>query len=115
MPVKIAFTGPAKYCGYAVNREDINDAAVKAGFIVRDKVDSQVDMLVASRTDTVKAINAAKTGIDVVTYQQFGDILHSLGVVIVASGKPVNPYTDVDVDSLIPDFTVGSTNYGDLL
>jgi hypothetical protein len=54
-----------------------------------------VSLLVASRTDTVKAKSAAASGIDVVDYPAFIALLETLGVTVVRSGEAPNTYTDL--------------------
>lgn len=109
----VVFTGPAKFNGEPVVRSDLTSAAVKAGYVVRDKVDAQTNLLVASRTDTVKAKAAEAMGITVIDYQMFGVILQQAGQPILKSGEKPNPYVDVDLDDHVPDFT--QIDYGSLL
>lgn len=109
----VVFTGPAKFNGEVVLRADLTAAAVKAGYTVRDKVDGTVQLLVASRTDTVKAAHAKKMGVQVIDYQLFGVMLQQAGSPILKSGMPPNKYTDVDLNDHVPDFTM--IDYGSLL
>lgn len=109
--MQVVFTGPAKINGQHVLRVDITDAASKAGCVIRGKIEPGVDVLVASRDDTVKAKNAAKLGVEVMTYDEFAGILGKLGVAIVCSGAEPDPY--VDLDHHVPDFT--NDTYGNLL
>ena len=113
MTKKVVFTGPAKFNGEPVVRADLTAAAVKAGYVVRGKVDGLTDLLVASRDDTQKAQAAAAMGITVIDYQLFGVILQQAGCPILKSGEAPNPYVDVDLDDHVPDFTM--IDYGSLL
>ena len=107
--MNVVFTGPAFDSeGKSVLRADLTYACiVKGNLTVQDGIQADTNALVASRTDTVKAMNAAKRGIAVLTYQEF--IANFLrGVEIKKGGKP-NKYTDqIDLDLLVPDFTDGS-------
>ena len=106
--MKVVFTGPAYDSdGKSVLRADLTYACiVKGNLTVQPAVQGDTNALVASRTDTVKALNAAKRGIAVFTYPEF---IHKFlrGVDLKTGGKP-NKYTDkIDLDLLVPDFTDG--------
>ena len=73
---------------------------------MQDRIQADTDVLVASRTDTVKALNAAKRGIAVLGYPEF--INNFLRGIELPKGAKPNKYTDhVDPDLLVPDFTDG--------
>ena len=68
----IVFTGP----GIGLHDEPITRAELKAaaearGHTIRQSVTLDTEMLVASRTDTVKARRAAERGILVIDYKAF--------------------------------------------
>lgn len=111
----VVFTGPAKFNGVSVVRADLTAAAVLAGYTIRDRIDSTVQLLVASRTDTVKAKKAEAMGIAVIDYQLFGVWLQQAGCPILKSGSRPDYYVDdtFDLDEHVPDFT--KDKYGDLL
>ena len=65
--MNVVFTGPAFDSeGKSVLRADLTYACiVKGNLTVQDGIQADTNALVASRTDTVKAMNAAKRGIAV--------------------------------------------------
>ena len=67
--MNVIFTGPAfDGEGNSVLRADLTYACiVKGNLTVQDRIQADTNALVASRTDTVKAMNAAKRGIAVLT------------------------------------------------
>lgn len=64
------FTGKAKLGGYDVTRADIDQFVRRNGGWVTPKA-GQADILVASRTDTVKAMDARANGKRVISYDEF--------------------------------------------
>ena len=106
--MNVVFTGPAfDGEGNSVLRTALTYACiVKGNLTVQDRIQADTDMLVASRTDTVKALNAAKRGIAVLGYPEF--INNFLRGIELPKGGKANKYTDhVDLDLLVPDFTDG--------
>jgi hypothetical protein len=102
----IVFTGPAfDGNGNSILRDHLAGACLKAGFRVQLAVKPDTDALIASRTDTVKAVRASARGLTVLTYPQF-IARHLAGIEITKGGIP-NKYTDKVVkDMLVPDFTI---------
>ncbi len=97
--MRVVFTGPAVGLdGKPILRDDLIKACAEAGHTVMNAVDKNVNVLVASRFDTVKAKNAAKLGIELQTYKHFlTDLLIELGHDIPAADKSKskgNPYID---------------------
>ena len=107
--LNIVFTGPAvDNSGNSVVRANLIAACAKKGNInVQPAVRQGVNMLVASRTDTMKAKAAAARGLAVFTYPEF--IAKFLAGVEIATGGIPNKFTDaVDHNLLAPDFTEGT-------
>ena len=105
MPQKVVFTGPAVDSqGRSITRANLVKACEGTGtIIVQSSVRGDTDLLVASRTDTVKAKKAAASGLPVLTYPEF--LATRLRGVEIDSGGPVDPYTDkLDPDLLVPVF-----------
>ena len=105
--MNVVFTGPAfDSLGQSVARSNLISACKAVGYVVQSSVRGDTDLLVASRTDTVKAKTAEGQGKKVMTYPEFiGQFLS--GIEIPTEGRPVK-YTDqVDLNLLVPDFTVG--------
>ncbi|MBN7763693.1 hypothetical protein JYP52_21375 [Nitratireductor aquibiodomus] len=106
--LSVVLTGPAiDNAGRSIIRENLIAACHQTGKLsVAKRVNMSTDLLVASRTDTVKAKAAAANGVVVLSYPQFiNRYLH--GVEILSGGKP-NRYMDrIDKDLLVPDFTEG--------
>ena len=68
----IVFTGPGiGLHGEPITRAELKAAAEARGHIIRQSVTLDTEMLVASRTDTVKARRAAERGIVVIDYKAF--------------------------------------------
>jgi BRCA1 C Terminus (BRCT) domain. len=105
--MRVVLTGPAiDGCGKAILRANLIKACKEAGIEVQGSVRADTTLLVASRTDTVKAKAAESRGIPVVTYPQF--IATFLRGINIEEGGAPNPYTDkVNLDMLVPDFTNG--------
>jgi hypothetical protein len=105
--MNIVFTGPAfDNNGQSVVRDNLVSACAACGHVVQRAVKPDTDLLIASRTDTVKAKMAAGRGLTVMTYPSF--IAKFLGSVEVPRGAKPNKYIDVvNKDLLVPDFTVG--------
>jgi hypothetical protein len=107
--LNIVFTGPAiDGNGNSVLRADLAAACQKkGGMAVQPAVRADTNVVVASRTDTVKAKRAEERGLAVLTYPQF--IAHFLRGVSIESGGKANSFVDaVNKDLLVPDFTDGA-------
>lgn len=103
--LNVVFTGPAfDNGGHSVVRADLIQACKATGkFVVQSSVRVDTDLLVASRTDTVKAKSAAEKGLQVLSYPQF--IRSFLSTVDLKLGAKPNRFTDlVDHDLLVPAF-----------
>src|SRR5271157_5732304 len=97
--MNLVFTGPAfDNGGHGVVRADLIAACKATGkFNVQSFVRADTDLLVASRTDTVKAKNAKERGLEVLSYPQF--IRSFLSTVELKRGAKPDKYTDlVDLD-----------------
>jgi hypothetical protein len=108
--MNVVFTGPAfDSNGHSIVRSELAYACLcKGNLSVQSSVRGDTDVLVASRTDTVKAKNASLRGIAVFTYPEF--IAKFLQDVPIKLGGKPNHYTDkVDTDLLVPDFTKGKS------
>lgn len=106
--MNVVFTGPAfDSNGNSIVRSELTYACIKKGQLsVQARVMEDTDILVASRSDTVKAKGAAMRGIAVFTYPEF--IARFLKGVDMKVGAKPNKYVDyVNTDLLIPDFTGG--------
>lgn len=107
--MNVVFTGPAVTGeGAMITRANLAKACMQKGNLtVQPSVRADTDVLVASRTDTLKAKKAQERGITVLTYPEF--INHFLGQVELAADGHFNPYTvawkHLDKDLLVPDFT----------
>jgi hypothetical protein len=103
--MNVVFTGPAidGYRHSVVRADLISACAHKGNLHVQSSVRGDTDVLVASRTDTVKAKAAHARGIAVFTYPEF--ISRFMGSVELKRGSKPNHYVDaVDLDLLVPDF-----------
>lgn len=94
MNLNVVFTGPAVIeGGKIVTRAVLTQACVDHGFTIQSSVRKDTNLLVASRTDTVKAQNAALRGLAVMPYESFiASFLN--GVELTGAGTP-DPFTDV--------------------
>ena len=104
----VVFTGPAvDGTGHTVLREALIQACqAKGSMNVQPSVQTTTNLLVASRTDTVKAKKAVSRGLTVLTYPKFiGKFLR--GVVLPTDGVPGKYVDKIDLDLLVPDFTEG--------
>lgn len=89
--LKVVFTGPAvDRNGKSVVRADLVEACIKLGIIVQTRVGADTNLLVASRTDTVKA--RAAVSIPTVDYPTF--ITWIFGGSIDATGRDADPFVD---------------------
>jgi len=114
--LQVVFTGPAiDGEGYSITRANLEKAcSATCSVTMQNRVDSVTDLLVASRMDTVKALQAAAKGVTVLTYPEFIS-RYLKGVNVVRGGIP-NRYTDViDQNLLVPDFTEGVFSQADML
>lgn len=83
---RVVFTGPAEDAkGRLILRADLIASAVARGWTVQKSVQRTTELLVASRTDTVKARKAKQQGVIVVSYPDF---LAHLGQVVPTGAKP---------------------------
>lgn len=83
--LNVVFTGPAQdEAGNSVLRDDLKKLALEKGYVIQGSVQRTTQILVASRTDTVKARAALAKGLLVVTYPQF---IRSLGGVVAKDGR----------------------------
>lgn len=97
MPIyRLVFTGTATDGdGKPVVRRDLEAACMNAGIQVAKYWPVGVDyVLVASRTDTVKAQAAKARGLKVLTYTQIIDVLAILGHPVVPTGAAPDKYVD---------------------
>ncbi len=92
--LNVVFTGPAILeDGRLIPRSNLVAACKQFGAIqVQPRVRGDTDLLVASRTDTVKAKSAAASGIMVLSYQTFVD-RHLCGACLPEDGE-VDRFTD---------------------
>lgn len=101
--MKVVFTGAATdIYGGQLKRADLIAACQIAGIDVMPRIEKGVDMLVASRHDTIKAKRAKALGIPVCSYEEF---LTEHKIPVVHGDGEVNPFTDVNPQEMIPDFT----------
>ena len=91
--LRVVFTGPAYgLSGEPILRADLKAAAQALGMVVQDNFSVGTDLLVASRSDTVKAAKAASRGIKVMSYPTF---LSSFKVVVQPGKSSLRcPYAD---------------------
>jgi len=109
--MRVCFTGPAiDGSGSVINRSDLVDACKELSHTVHSSVRIDTELLVASRTDTVKAKSAKKRGVVVMSYPEF--INRVLGGLQIKTSGRLNLYTDyaksLDAELLVPDFTSSS-------
>lgn len=71
---RICLTGKGNENGRLVTRDEWRRRIEAAGHFYTDNAD-HADVLVASRTNTIKAINAAARGVEVKTYSWLSGIL----------------------------------------
>ncbi|CAA2141432.1 hypothetical protein [Hyphomicrobium sp. ghe19] len=110
--MRVCFTGPAMDGnGKSINRADLIDACHEFDLIVHSSVRTDTELLVASRTDTTKAKNAAKRGVKVIGYPEF--INRVLGGTEIKSSGRLNLFTDyaksLASELMVPDFTTSTT------
>ncbi|MBY0560042.1 hypothetical protein [Hyphomicrobium sp.] len=111
--MRIVFTGPAiDGNGNTILRANLAAACLKADLSIQPAVRQDTEILVASRTDTVKAKAAAARGLEVIGYPEYINKYLS-GVKLPTSGR-ANIYTDFAInklnrDLLVPDFTNNET------
>lgn len=91
---KIVLTGPAiTEDGEIITRSALTTALREAGHIVQASVRDDTEVLVSSRTDTVKYQQAVQRGLRTMTYMQL--IAHHLDGKIPSGEGIVNPFTDL--------------------
>ena len=74
--MNVVFTGTAvDEAGVHVLRDDLQKMAARQGYYMQKAVNAGTDLLVASRTDTVKAKRAKSLGVSVVTYPEFFEFI----------------------------------------
>lgn len=107
--LNVVFTGPAvNGAGSLILRDNLIKAC-SAKMVVQKSVTGETNLLVASRTDTVKAKKAAARGVDVMGYPEF--LARYLdGVCIETAGK-ASPWVDkmTDPELLVPCFVDAKT------
>jgi NAD-dependent DNA ligase len=95
--MNIVFTGPGSGLhGEPITRAELKAAAEAKGHTVKASVTLDTEMLVASRTDTVKAQKAAARGIVVVDYRTF------VAECLDGEVERTNAQPDLFIDSLQP-------------
>lgn len=101
--LNVVFTGPAfDSAGQSILRANLI-AACEPTMHVQHSMSKDTNLLVASRTDTVKAKMAVQRGIKVMSYPEFL-ARYLVGVEIPTEGVP-NKFTDkIDTDLLVPVF-----------
>lgn len=103
--MNIVFTGPAiDNSGKLILRANLTQACIQKGnLVIQPAIGPDTDLLVASRSDTVKAKRAAALGIAVFSYPEF--ITRFLKGVEIPTGGLASKFTDkVDADMLVPNF-----------
>lgn len=106
--MRVVFTGPAMDGnGNSIVRSNLIAACATIGIAVDKAVGPLTDVLVASRTDTVKAKAAAKSGVTVIGYPEF--VKRFLSSAQVKTGRQVNlstnfAQTKLNADLLVPCF-----------
>lgn len=107
--LNVVFTGPAVDSAGSLILRDNLIKACKRKMIVEKSVTQQTNLLVASRTDTVKAKKAAARGVDVMGYPEFF-ARYLDGVCIETAGK-ASPWVDkmTDPELLVPVFVDSKT------
>jgi NAD-dependent DNA ligase len=91
--MNIVFTGPGTGLdGEPITRAELKAAAEAHGHTVKASVTLDTEILVASRTDTVKAHKAAARGIIVVDYPTF--VAECLDGEVERSNARTDPYID---------------------
>lgn len=102
----VCFTGQAvEHSGQLILRDDLIVASQKAGFVVYRNFQVDTKLVVASRTDTVKAKNAVAKGIPVITYPEFLEILAGHGEIPALAKNSTtapNHYADPEAKARIP-------------
>lgn len=94
---RIVFTGQAMDAeGNVILRADLIEAAQAIGLTVYKNWEPGVDILVASRDDTMKAKRAQKSGTPVWSYPRFIEFLGDNGMIPV--------WVEVDDNTYTPDF-----------
>lgn len=93
--IEVVFTGAAATRqGVGIVRADLISHCEKNGYVVAKRVSGSTKVLVASRSDTVKARKAAELGVMVMTY---GAFLDQFGGDVPRSGAVADPWTDKGV------------------
>lgn len=97
--MRVVFTGPATgLVGERILREDLTEWANDAGHVVMAKIDKTVDLLVASRGDTVKAKTAEKLGVKVIPYYEFVGMLQQAGVQMIPAATKPDLWVDLPME-----------------
>lgn len=72
----VVFTGAAEVGGRKILRADLARMAARAGWAVCDKVHRGLTYLACSRTDTIKARDASRMGVECITYPRLMFLLN---------------------------------------
>jgi hypothetical protein len=105
--MNVVFTGPAiDNFGRRITRQNLVSACIEhGGLLVQLAVRDDTDIIVASRSDTVKAKAAAARGKVVMTYPQF--VTAFLRGVTIKTEGDMNKWTDLgkmDPELMLPVF-----------
>ena len=93
--IEIVFTGAAATkMGAPIVRADLIKHAETMGYVVAKRVKASTKVLVASRTDTIKAEAARRFGVCVLTY---GAFLEQFGGDVPRTGKKPDSWVDMGV------------------
>ena len=115
MQITVVFTGSAKYRGLYVNRVDLVNACLSAKMIIRDKLDSRVDLVVTDSYDTNIAKKARIEGWNVCPYSDFIDQLERLKCPVRVMGGRPNPFLDLKEYPVPTPVNIAKPGYGDML
>lgn len=99
----IVFTGKGldPLTGRLRTRDEWTALASAKGFYAQKKVDGSTDYLVASRTDTTKAAAARDYGTQVITYEEFEQMLRGrIPVSTHNSGRAFVPPKPIDTSAM---------------
>ena len=95
----ICLTGKGKENNVLVNRDEWERRIAAAGHSYTDKVQN-CTVLVASRTDTSKAVNARARGARVETYEWLSQLLIAGGARDTTFDEPVIPTKPIDTTEM---------------
>lgn len=110
--INVVFTGPAvDSTGSMILRDNLIKAC-GSQFEVQRAVSPSTQLLVASRTDTVKAAKAKARGIEVIGYPEF-IAAYLPGVALERSGSP-HPWVDKLNPQLLVPYFIDANTLGDM-